>query len=44
MKFCFVGGAWKFDFNALSDPDTADILKSEMFHGFGDGGALRIEY
>ena len=43
MKFHFIG-AWEFDFDALSDPDTANIVESEMFHGFGDGGALRVEH
>jgi hypothetical protein len=44
MQFCFVRGTRELDFNALSDPDTADIFESEMFHGFGGGGALRVEH
>jgi hypothetical protein len=44
MKLCFLGGTVQFNFNALSDTNSADTFESEMFHGFGCRGTLGVEH
>jgi hypothetical protein len=43
MEFGFIDAAWELDLDAFPDANPADAFESEMFHGFGGGGALRVE-